>query len=81
MQLAYTLGEWEDPQAGPALARLALQGADDRFLSAAVLSSVNKKNLESLLASILAGAPNSPPPGSVLICCPPFVGKPSYTGP
>src|SRR5262249_54169449 len=44
------------------LARLALQGADDHFLSAAVLSSVNKKNLDSLLASILAGVSNSPPP-------------------
>src|SRR5207245_8998810 len=53
MQLAYTLGEWHDPQAGVALGRLALQAGDDRYLSAAVMSSVNKKNLDSLLVTVL----------------------------
>ena len=40
MQLAYTLGEWNDPQAGQALGQLAVREAGDRFLSAAVMSSV-----------------------------------------
>jgi putative membrane-bound dehydrogenase-like protein len=62
MQLAYTLGEWDNPQAGQALGRLGLQAAGDRFLSAAVMSSANKKNLDSLLLTVLAGGPNSRPP-------------------
>jgi putative membrane-bound dehydrogenase-like protein len=64
MQLACTLGEWNDPQAGIALGRLARQAADNRYLSAAVMSSVNKKNLDSLLVTVLQpdrGAVAAPP--------------------
>ncbi|OHB85895.1 MAG: hypothetical protein A2V98_14635 [Planctomycetes bacterium RBG_16_64_12] len=39
MQLAYSLGEWNDPLAGQALAQLAFAHADDPYLSAAVMSS------------------------------------------
>lgn len=42
MQLAYTLGEWDDCRAGEALARIALQNADDRLLMAAVMSSATR---------------------------------------
>jgi putative membrane-bound dehydrogenase-like protein len=62
LQLAYTLGEWNNPQAGRALGQLALQAPDERYLSAAVMSSVNKKNLDSLLVTVLAGAKGSLPP-------------------
>ena len=40
LQLAYTLGQWDDPAAGRALGQLALKAASDRFLSAAVMSSM-----------------------------------------
>ena len=40
MQLAYSLGEWDDPRAGKALAQLAIRHHDDRFITAAVMSSV-----------------------------------------
>jgi putative membrane-bound dehydrogenase-like protein len=39
LQLAFTLGQWEQPEAGAALASLLNDHADDAFLTAAVLSS------------------------------------------
>jgi putative membrane-bound dehydrogenase-like protein len=66
MQLAYTLGEWDDPRAGEALGRLAVQAAGDRLLTAAVMSSVSKKNLDGVLLATLKGSPSGgPPPGLV----------------
>jgi putative membrane-bound dehydrogenase-like protein len=53
MQLAYTLGEWNSPVAGKALAQLFANHQDDRYLTAAVLSSVNKSNWSSFLAALL----------------------------
>jgi putative membrane-bound dehydrogenase-like protein len=60
LQLAFTLGRWHDAQAGKLLAKLALVDTD-AYLRAAVLSSVTKQNLPTLLAEALA-APNAPPP-------------------
>ncbi|QDU09909.1 PVC-type heme-binding CxxCH protein [Gimesia aquarii] len=40
MQLAYTLGEWNDPQSGAALARMSLRQDTDAYFRTAVLSSV-----------------------------------------
>ena len=54
LQLAYTLGEWNAPEAGRALGRLALAHAGDRYITAAVLSSA-EKNLEELIAVVFAG--------------------------
>ncbi len=39
LQLAFTLGEWDAPAAGKALAEIALNANGDIFLSAAVMSS------------------------------------------
>jgi putative membrane-bound dehydrogenase-like protein len=61
MQLAYTLGEWADPRAGDALGRLALRDAGDRFLVAAVMSSVNRNNLDRVMLAVLKGAEKAPP--------------------
>jgi putative membrane-bound dehydrogenase-like protein len=55
LQLAYTLGEWKDPRAGRALGELAVRHAGDRYLLAAVLSSVNQGNLDAVLLAVLAG--------------------------
>lgn len=54
MQAAYTLGEWNDPRVGKALADLGANAGDDRFLLAAVLSSVNDRNLDSVLTASMA---------------------------
>lgn len=57
LQLIYTLGEWDDPRAGAALGKLALIVAEDRWLTAALLSSLNGRNLEAVLPVVLAGKP------------------------
>ncbi len=62
MQLAYTLGDWDDPRAGEALGQLAMRDAGDRYLRAAVMSSVNRKNLDRVLLAVMKGGGKSPPP-------------------
>jgi putative membrane-bound dehydrogenase-like protein len=66
MQLAYTLGEWDDARAGEALGQLALRDAGDRFLTAAVMSSVNRKNLDRVLLAVMKGSEKTPPPPTLL---------------
>jgi putative membrane-bound dehydrogenase-like protein len=53
MQLAYSLGEFHDPQAGESLGKLVMKANDDPFLLAAALSSINKDNLEPILRTVL----------------------------
>ena len=65
MQLAYTLGAWDNPQAGAALGKLAVRSTGDRFLSAAVLSSVSAGNLEAVVAAARAESGGAPPAGLV----------------
>jgi len=61
MQVAYTLGEWDDPRAGEALGRMAVAAAGDRNLTAAVLSSLNTRNFDGVLKGALAlGAAPTP---------------------
>jgi putative heme-binding domain-containing protein len=57
MQLAYALGDWPDPRAGAALGELAATAAGDRYLTAAVLSSVTKDNLEAVVVAALRRTP------------------------
>jgi putative membrane-bound dehydrogenase-like protein len=54
LQLACTLGEWDDPEAGRALGDLAVRDGRDRYFLTAILSSVNKKNLDPMLRTVLA---------------------------
>ncbi|HHK42930.1 MAG TPA: c-type cytochrome, partial [Planctomycetaceae bacterium] len=53
LQLAYSLGEWPGKAVADALARLALRDGGDPYLTAAVMSSLNKYNLRHVLAAIL----------------------------
>jgi hypothetical protein len=53
-QLAYSLGEMNDSRVGDALARIALAFHDDPYIVAAVMNSVNKSNLGSLLAAVVS---------------------------
>ena len=66
MQVAYSLGAWDSAEAGKWLGRLAQQDADDRYLLAAVLSSVNKQNWETFLEQVLSGAKDKPLPQPLL---------------
>jgi len=53
MQLAYSLGEWHDPRAGRALARLTLRDPGDEYVIAAVMSSA-APHVEPMLAQLKA---------------------------
>jgi len=66
MQLAYTLGEWTDARAGEALGQLALRDAGDRFLTAAVMSSVNRQNLDRVLLTVMKSGEKTPPPAALV---------------
>jgi putative membrane-bound dehydrogenase-like protein len=61
LQLAYSLGEWDDPRVGATLAELALGDKDDPYLTAAILSSVRKNNLNAVLAAVYADVSHSSP--------------------
>jgi putative membrane-bound dehydrogenase-like protein len=52
LQLAYSLGEWKSPLAGKALGQLLAKSADDKYLVAAVMSSVNAANWERMIQEI-----------------------------
>ena len=55
-QLAFTLGEWNDPRAGELLASLAKSAGDDADLRLAILSSANRfpgEILEAVLSADL----------------------------
>lgn len=66
LQLAYTLGQWKDARAGDALAKIALHDSSDRFISAAVMSSLNETNLDAMVQALMNGMRNAPPPGNLL---------------
>src|SRR5262249_25834713 len=66
LQAAYSLGAWGDPRAGEALGRMALQHSDDAYLIAAVLSSVNEKNLSDVLTTVLKESGEKGPPPALV---------------
>ncbi|MFG0261928.1 MAG: PVC-type heme-binding CxxCH protein, partial [Novipirellula sp. JB048] len=58
VQVAFTLGEMEDPRAVDALARLARQDAEDPMMRTAVMSSVSR-SAAAILRRLLADRPFS----------------------
>jgi len=64
-QLAYTLGEWTAPAAGPALVRLALRDMDNAPMQMAVLSSA-PRHVGEMLHALLARRAEAPPPDALL---------------
>src|SRR5206468_3054044 len=66
MQLAYTLGEWDDPKAGRALGELAVRDQGDPYLLAAITSSISKKNLDQVLVATLKSGQGGAPPAALV---------------
>lgn len=58
MQLALTLGEWESPQAGAALGKLAVQDAADPYIVAGVMSSATRHHGSIVKTVLAAGDPS-----------------------
>src|SRR5262249_10780596 len=61
LQLAYTLGALDEPGAGEALGKMAVQNAGDIYITAAVMSSVTSKNLDRVLLGALKPGKAAPP--------------------
>jgi putative heme-binding domain-containing protein len=53
MQVAYSLGEWDDPRAGRFLGRWAIRHAGDRYVTAAVMSSATG-HIDRMIAEVTA---------------------------
>jgi putative membrane-bound dehydrogenase-like protein len=66
LQLACTLGEWDDPRAARALGELAVRETGDPYLSAAVLSSIDARNLDGVLLSVTRTTEGGPPPARLV---------------
>jgi putative heme-binding domain-containing protein len=68
MQVAYSLGAWEDPRAAAGLARLAAAAGGDPYLTAGVLSSLNEGNVSAFASAVmeLAGKSGAPPSPGLL---------------
>ncbi len=58
LQLAYALGEWDDPRGGLALARIAIADAGDPLVIAAVMSSATRQPAPLLQQMLAARAPS-----------------------
>ena len=66
MQLAYSLGAWNDPRAAQALARLAIRHQGDPYVSAAVFSSLNEGNVATVVQSLLRADRSEPLPDALI---------------
>ncbi len=58
IQVAYSLGEWNDSRRAPALAKLLISDASDPYLTAAALSSVTPENVGEVLTAVFATGSN-----------------------
>jgi putative membrane-bound dehydrogenase-like protein len=65
LQVAYSLGEWNNPTAAEALGQMAVKYADDPYLIAAVLSSITKKNLADIVKAVFDEAKDAGPPAKL----------------
>jgi putative membrane-bound dehydrogenase-like protein len=66
LQMAFTLGEWDDERAGTELAKLALRHSSDDYLTAAVLSSLHRENLGNALTGVMRQEPSERLAGRLL---------------
>jgi putative membrane-bound dehydrogenase-like protein len=62
LQLACTLGEWDDPRSGDAIGLFALANQQEPYLFAAAMSSITKGNLARVAATVAHAAKGSVPP-------------------
>jgi putative membrane-bound dehydrogenase-like protein len=66
MQLAYSLGAWHSARAGQILGQQAVRDAADPYLTAAVMSSVQRDNLDAVLLAVLAHGKSGAPPAALV---------------
>lgn len=66
MQVAYSLGEWDDARGGETLGRLAAQSRDQPYIEAAAMTSLTKSNLAPVLSAVLQASKDAAPPTDIL---------------
>ncbi|HEY2253501.1 MAG TPA: PVC-type heme-binding CxxCH protein, partial [Planctomycetaceae bacterium] len=59
LQTAYTLGQLKGDAAAAAIGAMLVSDGNDRFLFSALMSSVNKSNVEGVLTKVLASSSDS----------------------
>jgi putative heme-binding domain-containing protein len=57
LQVACTLGEWDDPRAGDAIGQIALANQQEPYIFAGAMSSVTPKNLSHVVAAVSVSDP------------------------
>lgn len=62
LQMAYSLGAWNEQTGALALAKISLASQSDPYITAAVMSSIHKENVEEVLTAVLAGNKGEAPP-------------------
>ncbi len=65
LQVACTLGEWDDPKAGDAIGRIALANQQEPYIFAAAMSSVTPKNLSHVVAAVSISDPGANAPAEL----------------
>jgi putative heme-binding domain-containing protein len=66
VQVAYSLGELDNPQAAKALAKMAWAHRQDKDVQAAVWSSVSDKNVQPIVVDLISCAKAEPLPATLL---------------
>ncbi|HVU86580.1 MAG TPA: PVC-type heme-binding CxxCH protein [Pirellulales bacterium] len=66
LQLAYSLGEWADPRAGETLGAMAVADLDDVYISAAIVSSIGRPQLDGVVQAVLAKTQEKERPAELL---------------
>jgi putative heme-binding domain-containing protein len=61
LQLACSIGAWDSPEAGNALASLAATNNEDKFIMSAVLSSLTRRNLTVMTHQFVPNGSGLPP--------------------
>jgi len=54
LQLAYTLGQWDDPRAAQALGELLAHDNNDQFIAAAAISSFTANNIAQVVETVFS---------------------------
>ena len=66
LQLACSLGEWDDPRIGSTLAKMAIRDSGDPYLVAAIFSSVRPNHLQTFTTTMFEELRGSEPPPSLM---------------
>ena len=66
LQLACSLGEWDDPRIGSTLAKMAIRDSSDPYLVAAIFSSLRPSHLQVFTTTMFEELQGSEPPPSLM---------------